>query len=238
VILAGDGRVAGGNAGAAIAQGLRDEAAAIKARGAAQVAKLEAEAPQSQTRLDNLQVELAELEQQRSLQERRVALAESGANEVETASSGAVSRREIEQRRSQALASRQELAGLRRQAAAIVRERADLTARLKTIPIEIAAARADTQASEASLNQRATEAEQRRAVLVLAPITGRVAALPVAAGQPVAANATLAVVTPVASQRLSCWLHRARPALSNRARKCSYNCMPSPTSASVWCAGR
>jgi membrane fusion protein len=191
---------AGGNAGAAVAQGLRDEAAAIKARGAAQIAKLQAEVPQTQTRLDNLKVELAELEQQATLQESRVALAERAANEVEGAASGLIARREIEQRRSSALAARQELASLRRQAAAITRERADLAARLKIIPIEIAATQAETQAAEANLTQRASEAEQRRAVLVLAPISGRVAALPVAAGQPIAANATLAVITPLASR--------------------------------------
>jgi membrane fusion protein len=192
--------IAGGNAGAAVAQGLREEAAAIKARGAAQIAKLEAEIPQTQTRLDNLQNELAQVEQQATLQERRIALADSAVSDVENAAAGAIARREIEQRRSTALGARQEFAALSRQAAAITRERADLAARHKIIPIEIAATKAETDAAEASLTQRVSEAEQRRAVLVLAPITGRVAALPVAAGQPVAANATLAVITPVASK--------------------------------------
>jgi membrane fusion protein len=192
--------IAGGNAGAAVAQGLRDEAAAIKARSEAQIAKLEAEVPQTQTRLDNLQVELTQLEQQASLQERRVALADNAVNEVEAAAAGSIARREIEQRRSAALAARQELVSLQRQAVAITRERADLAARLKIIPIEITETKAQTEAAEASLKQRASEAEQRRAVLVLAPIAGRIAALPVAAGQPIAANATLAVITPVASK--------------------------------------
>src|SRR5262249_33113591 len=146
--------IAGGNAGAAVAQGLRDEAAAIKARGAAQITKLEAEIPQTHTRLDNLKIELAELEQQVTLQESRVELAERGANEVAEAPIGSIARREIEQRRSSALAARQELASLRRQAAAITRERADLAARLKIIPIEIDATKAETQASEAGLTQR------------------------------------------------------------------------------------
>jgi membrane fusion protein len=192
--------IAGGNAGAAVAQSLHDEAAATRTRGEAQIAKLEAEVPQTQTRLDNLQVELTQLEQQASLQERRVALADNAVNEVEAAAAGSIARREIEQRRSAALAARQELVSLHRQAAAITRERADLAARLKIIPIEITETKAQTEAAEASLKQRASEAEQRRAVLVLAPIAGRVAVLPVAAGQPIAANATLAVITPVASR--------------------------------------
>jgi membrane fusion protein len=189
--------IAGGNAGAAMAAALRDEAAAIDARGTAQIAKLEAEGPQTRTRLDNLRIELEYLEQQATLQESRVAIADSAASEVAGASTGSISKREIEQRRSAALQARQELVTQRRQAAATKREIADLAARLTVIPIEIAATRADTQAARAGLTERASEAEQRRAVFVLAPIAGRVAALPVAAGQPIAPNATLAVITPL-----------------------------------------
>ena len=192
--------ISAGNAGAAVAEALRREALAIKARGEAQIAKLEAEVPQTKTHLDNLQIEFAQVEHQASLQESRVTLAESAVKDIETAAAGSISRREIEQRRSLALEARQHLDDLRRQAAAITRERADLTARVNVIPVEIAATRADIQASEASLSQRATEAEQRRAVFVVAPIAGRVAALPMATGQPIAANATLAVITPLASK--------------------------------------
>jgi membrane fusion protein len=192
--------IAGGNAGAAMAEALRDEAAAINARGAAQIAKLEAEEPQTQTRLDNLRIELAYLEQQATLQDRRVAIAETAAAEVETASPGSIAKREMEQRRSTALMAEQELVTLRRQAAGIKRDIADLAARLIVIPIEIAATRADTQAAGAGLTERASEAEQRHAVFVLAPVAGHVAALPVAAGQPLAPNATLAVITPLAGR--------------------------------------
>jgi membrane fusion protein len=192
--------IADGNAGAAVAQALRDEAAAINARGTAQIAKLEAEGPQTQTRVDNLRIELGHLEQQTTLQESRVTIAEAAVSDVEAAPAGSIARREIEQRRSLALAARQDLASLRRQAAALRRDIADLAARLTIIPIEITATRADTQAAEAGLTQRASEAEQRRAVFVLAPIAGRVAALPVAAGQPIGPNATLAVITPMAGR--------------------------------------
>jgi hypothetical protein len=122
--------IAGGNAGAAMAEALRDEAAAIKTRGAAQIAKFEAEGPQTQTRLDNLRIELAYLEQQATLQDRRVAIAETAAAEVETASPGSIAKREMEQRRSTALMAEQELVTLRRQAAGIKRDIADLAARL------------------------------------------------------------------------------------------------------------
>jgi membrane fusion protein len=190
--------IAGGNAGVAMAEALRDEAAAIRARGEAQIAKLEAEGPQAQTRLGSMRIELEYLEEQTTLQESRIAIADTAASEVEGASPGSISKREIEQRRSAALQARQEFVTLRRQAASLKREIADLAARLTVIPIEIASTRADTQAAGAGLTERASEAEQRHAVFVLAPVAGRVAALPVAAGQPLAANATLAVITPLA----------------------------------------
>jgi membrane fusion protein len=187
--------IAGGDAGDAIALGLRREAEALKARGEARVAKLEAEATQAQTRIKNLKPELTLVEQQEKLQESRIGLARKAATELEgVASRGVVSQREVEQRRSTALAAEQELAAERRQAAALEREIADLDARIEAIPIEITVTRADTASAEAALNQRAIEAEQRRAV---APMAGRVAALPVANNQPIAAGATLAVITPL-----------------------------------------
>jgi len=189
-----------GNAGVAMAEALRDEAAAINTRCAAQIAKLEAEGPQTQTRRDNLRIELRYLEEQANLRETRVTIAETAVKEVEGASPGSIARREIEQRRSAALMAQQELVTLHRQAAAMKREIADLAARLTVIPIEITATRADTQAAGAGLTERASEAEQRHAVFVLAPVAGRIAALPVAAGQPLAPNATLAVITPLAGR--------------------------------------
>jgi hypothetical protein len=44
---------------------------------------------------------------------------------------------------------------------------------------------AESRSAEASLEQRIIDAEARQVQLVLAPVAGRVAALPVAAGQPV-----------------------------------------------------
>jgi membrane fusion protein len=83
-----------------------------------------------------------------------------------------------------------------RQVAAVERELADLDGRLKAIPIEIAAAKAELQAAEASLQQRSIDTDARRTQFITAPVAGRVAALPVAAGQSVPAGATVAILTP------------------------------------------
>src|SRR5262245_6640100 len=189
---------AAGNAGEVQARALRQEAVALKARGAATIAKLEAEAELTRTRLDNLRRELKEIEAQAALQQHRVQLAESQVAIIEPlAAKGMVSLRELEQRRSAALASQQELAALRRQIVRIERELAEGAGRLAAIPIELDGARADALSADATLQQRTSEAEARSAIVVVAPIGGRIAALPVAAGQPVTAGGTLAIVTPV-----------------------------------------
>ena len=189
--------IAGGNVGEAISRALRAETAALKARGDAQVAKLEAEVTQTDTRIKNLKPELIQVEKQIELQQQRIALVQKAVTSTESlADRGFVSQRDLEQRRSTVLAAEQELSGQRRQAASIKREMGDLDARLAAIPIDIATTRADTQSAQASLGQRLIEAEQRRAIFVVAPMAGNIAALPVTTGQPIGIGSTLAVIIP------------------------------------------
>jgi membrane fusion protein len=90
----------------------------------------------------------------------------------------------------------QELAGQRRQAISLERDISDINARLSAIPIEMETARAESRSAQANLEQRIIDAEAHRVQWVVSPVAGRVAALPVAAGQPVTAGATVAVVVP------------------------------------------
>jgi membrane fusion protein len=186
-----------GNAGERHARGLKQEMEALQAHKAAAIARLKAEAQQTRLRIDGLERELREALAQVALQERRLKLAQSQVDAAEQlAAKASLSTRELEQRQSAVLAVELEAANVRRQVAALEREIADGKGRLAAIPIEIEAAQADALLAEASLNERITDAETRRAVFVLAPMGGRVAALPVASGQPVMAGATLAVMTP------------------------------------------
>src|SRR6185295_5131753 len=76
------------------------------------------------------------------------------------------------------------------------RDISDVSARMSAITLEKVTAAAESRAAEASLEQRMNEAEARRVQFVLSPVAGRVAALPVAAGQPVSPGGTVAVVIP------------------------------------------
>src|SRR5262249_34549470 len=157
---------AAGNAGEVQARALRQEAVALKARGAATIAKLEAEAEQTRTRLGNLRRELNEIETQAALQQRRAHLAESQADVAEPlAAKGVLAQGGLAQRRSAALASQLELAALRRQIVTIERELAEGAGRLSAIPIELEGARADALSADATLQQRTSEAEARSAIV-------------------------------------------------------------------------
>jgi membrane fusion protein len=186
-----------GNAGETRAKNLEQETAALKARKETTIARLQAEAEQTRARVANMKRELNEAASQVALQERRLKLVQTQAEAAQQlAEKGTLSIRDLEQRQSAALAIELELSGLRRQRSAIERDIADGNARLAAIPTDIQAAQADLLSAEASLKQRTSDAEANRAIFVIAPMGGRVAALPVSSGQPVMAGATLAVMTP------------------------------------------
>lgn len=188
---------AAGNVGETVARSLLVEANALKAKSEAQKARLEAEAAQSKQRIAGLKREIEHAQRQSTLQEQRVALAQG----LVTQSAGLTDKgfmptKEFDARRSAALAAEQELAGGRRLLASLERELGDLEARLVAIPIEILAARAEGQTAAAALEQRAADAESRHTQFVLAPIAGRVGALPVTGGQSIVAGTTIAVLMP------------------------------------------
>jgi membrane fusion protein len=186
-----------GDTGERTERSIAAERAAIKSRSEAQIAKLVAERAQAERRITGLTGELAQAKAQVRLQEQRLRLARDLVARSEgLAAKGYMSRKDLDARISAALAAEQELNGQLRQVAAVERELDDLDARLKAIPIELAAAQAERQATEASLQQRSIDTDARRTQFITAPISGRIATLPVAAGQSVPAGATIAIMTP------------------------------------------
>ena len=80
------------------------------------------------------------------------------------------------------------------------KEIADIDARITSIPHEMQVTEAELQTAIATIQQRSADVEQRRSQFVIAPITGRIAALPVSTGQSIAAGGTIAVLIPEGSQ--------------------------------------
>jgi membrane fusion protein len=190
-----------GNVGDAISKSLATEAVAARAKAESTLARLQVELEQAKIRLSRSTAEQEQIAVQIKLQEERVALGETDlARALEIAAKGFMARRDVDARRSSLLLLQQELATQRRLLATSEREIADLKARLAAIPLEIVAAKAEASGAAAALEQRATDAEARRLQFVTAPISGRIAALPVVTGQTVNAGATVAVIVPEGGQ--------------------------------------
>lgn len=187
----------GGNVGDAISRGLTSEAIAARAKAESTLARLQVELEQTKIRLAKSEAEQIQIKRQIELQEQRVQLAEADlARGLAIAEKGFMTRKDVDARRSSLLLAQQELANHRRLLATNEREIADINARLASIPIEIAAARAEAEGAAATLQGRTVESEAKRLQFVTAPVGGRVAALPVTAGQTLAAGATVAVIVP------------------------------------------
>jgi membrane fusion protein len=189
---------AAGNVGEVISQGLTSETQAARAKAESRLAQLEVEREQANIRLTKSEAEHKQITAQAALQQQRLQIARDEYDRaVEIAKKGFLARREVDARRLNVLGAEQELANHNRQLASTESAIADIKARLASIPLEINAARSEASTAEATLNQRRAEAEARRLQFVTAPVSGRVAALPVTTGQAVAAGNTIAVVVPV-----------------------------------------
>ena len=196
-VLGMSAETAAGNVGSVVSQGLETESRAARAKAESQLARLEVERDQTTKRLAKSEAELKQVETQISLQMQRVALARADLERgAEVAKKGYLSRREVNTRQAAVLSAEQEQATLNRQKATIEREIADIRARLASIPLEIDAARSEAETAEATIAQRRAESEARRLQFVMAPVGGRVAAVPVTTGQSMSTGATVAVIIP------------------------------------------
>lgn len=187
----------GGNVGDTISKGLSSEVLASRAKIESNLARLQVEFEQSKIRLSKTEAEQEQIATQISLQQKRIELAEADLGRGQAmAERGFMARKDVDARRSSLLLAQQEMATHRRMLSTSEREVADIKARLASIPLEIAAATAEAEGAAAALQQRTANAEALRLQFVTAPISGRVAALPVTMGQTVLAGAAIAVIVP------------------------------------------
>jgi membrane fusion protein len=186
-----------GNVGEAIAKGLTSEAVAARAKAESALARLQVELEQNKNRLAKTEAEQDQIKAQIALQEQRVELAQADLSRgLAVAEKGYMARKDVDARRSTLLLVQQELTTHRRLLATNERDIADIRSRLASIPLEMTAARAEAEGAAASLQQRTAESEARALQFVTAPVSGRIAALPVTTGQTITAGATVAVIIP------------------------------------------
>ena len=186
-----------GNVGETMAKGLLAESLAARAKAEATLARLRIELEQHNNRLAKSGAEQDQIKTQITLQEQRVELAQIDLQRALAVSErGIVTRKEVDTRSATLLQMQQELATFRRLLATSERELADVQARVASIPFEMEAARAETESAAATLQQRTAESEARQRQFVTAPVSGRIAALPVSTGQSINAGSAVAVIIP------------------------------------------
>lgn len=191
-------QIAGGNAGDEISKGLRTEEVSIKAKGQASVAKLKAEAGQISRRIEAQVAEMTQATSQLALLKDKLKLAKELVEQsAGLMAKGYMPKKDFDARRQAALQAEIDATQQSRQINSLERDIADARARLQTIPLEIDATRAESGSAEAGLTQRKVDAEAKRTLFIVAPISGKIAALPVTVGQHLPAGTTTAIIVPI-----------------------------------------
>ncbi|WP_295207206.1 HlyD family efflux transporter periplasmic adaptor subunit [uncultured Brevundimonas sp.] len=186
----------GGDSFVALSNSLDAQRTAAQSRASAAQATLAAEQRQLAERRAALSRELVETRRNLSLQTERMKLARTEVERAETvAAQGFLPRRELEARRSAELAAQQEGSSLASQVLGYERQIGEVQARLDAIPIDLQSARAEAASVDAGLIQQGIQVETQGRYVVVATVTGRVAALPFDTGQTIAAGTAVAVLT-------------------------------------------
>jgi membrane fusion protein len=193
--------IAEGDAGQVLVEGLATETEAARSVGDASQARLEAEAAQLRRHTASLLAEQQQIIRQIALQEERTRLQQVDVARAQVlADQGFFPRAQLEVRQAQALAAEQDLAALRQRKLSLDRDVIEVAARLDAIPIETSAARAASSMTIAQLEQRRADAQSRTRYIIRSPIAGRVAALPVRAGETLVPGASVATIVPEGSR--------------------------------------
>jgi membrane fusion protein len=152
-------------------------------------------------RVDSLGAEIARLDEQVDLQQRRAAIAEATLQRyADLQASNFVSPAAVQDKQAELLDQQQRVSDLKRVRSASVRDRAAAQAELRDLQVQSQRDQEAGQRSVAAVEQDLTENEARRQVFVRAPHDGVVSAITVEPGQSVSANQSLATIIPSGSQ--------------------------------------
>lgn len=186
-----------GAAGSRLDASLQAEARASARAAATRADLLRAEQRSVQAELSRIAGELSQARQAVRLQEEQVRLATQDlARSQSLAQRGILPQRETSQRQSALISANSALVEARRLVAALERNQVTLNARLSAIPLEIQTLSAEAERAEAAFEQRSTEIASRTEQVVVSPVSGRVAAIPVQEGQRASPGTVVAVLIP------------------------------------------
>jgi membrane fusion protein len=185
----------GEGAGAAARRALSSETTAIAAQRSAEEKKLADESVALGPKLSSLARQIVQARHQVALQEQQVRLAELDVQRfIRLADTGAIAPRQVDDRRSNLVTQQQSLARLRSDLQAMAQQAADVVARQRAIPADLAQARAGEALARAQVAQKEVQTSVEDSDVVVASVGGRVLALPADVGQTLAAGATIATI--------------------------------------------
>lgn len=150
-------------------------------------------------RIRTLQAELRQLDEECSLQERRVQLAQVTLTRNEQlAKDGFVSAAQVQSRQEEQIDTKARLQSAQRARLGLQHDLQALKGELQTLTAQLQTDLNQLERSRASLEQEATENTARKSVVVTAPYAGKVTALGLLPGQSVQAGQTLLTLLPQA----------------------------------------
>ncbi|RWJ04930.1 MAG: HlyD family efflux transporter periplasmic adaptor subunit [Mesorhizobium sp.] len=189
-----------GDAGTALVGQLEAEIAAAQAQALATREKLAAEEELVRAQRAALSLELEENRRRLSSIDDRATLLKANVDRAKQLSErGFVSRKGLEEAQLVELTAQQDISQMRATILSYERQVGDLDARLRALPLDVAAADAQARVTQAALAQKRTEAAVRQNYVVGATVKGRVVAVPITKGQDVQAGGVVAVLTPADS---------------------------------------
>lgn len=174
----------GGTLDAALRETLDRQEALLREQLSAEATRTATERARLDARIAGLDIERTALAAQRALQDRRAALAEERASSAtEFRRRGLLSETEARAREDTALSHRQDLAALDQRLAAMAQEATQAALQRDTLAAESADRAARLRAGLQDLARQRAEVAASRALVMRAPVAGRVTALQAAAGQ-------------------------------------------------------
>lgn len=189
---------AGGDTYLAASRNLQIQREAALEQGRLSLEDLRAERAQLADRRRGLTEEMDQARLRGDLQRQRLQLAQAEVQRAETvAAQGFLPGRELELRRSSALQAEQTLSEITAIELGLRRQIREVNAQLAELPRREQQAHAQARTEEADLNQRATTQESQATYLVVAPLSGRIAALPGLSGRTLSTGGVVGVITPV-----------------------------------------
>jgi membrane fusion protein len=174
----------GGTLHAALREALDRQEALLRDQLAVEATRMMAERARLESRLGGMAAETRALTAQRALQDRRATLAEDRAREAgELRRRGLVSETELRAREDAALAQRLDLAALDQRLAAMAQDAAQTALQRDTLAAESADREARLRSGLSDLQRQRAEIAAQRALVVRAPVAGRVTAVQASPGQ-------------------------------------------------------